>query len=151
MQLLLHNINKEYSIIQHVYYVYVRKNYCKILSVNKDVLVSVLFVDAYLVCPTVLHCDTYVAYAIILTCESVISIITYPHIAILAINNILQHCPTLLTTPQPLCALVPRKLLDSRCGELRKYTLNLALHRWYFFMLQNKAPYSPQLHRDPLQ
>ena len=36
------------------------KNYYKVLSVNKDVLVSVLFVDAHLLCPlnpTVLHCD----------------------------------------------------------------------------------------------
>ena len=52
---------------------------CKILSVNKDMLVSVLFIDVYLLCPlnpTVLHCNIlrYIAYVILLTFS-----IAYPH------------------------------------------------------------------------
>ena len=82
---------------------------------------------------------------------SMISIIAYPDIAILAIKQY-KHCPTLLTTPLPLCTLVPTKLLDSRCGELCKYAVNLALGGIYScYKIKHSIAPRPLLHRDLLQ
>ena len=82
----------EHSIIQHVYHTYIK--YCKILSVNKDVLIFALLVDAYLRTLSTQSYSTALRYVVIYCiCDiidmkmSAISIIAYPHIAMLAIHT----------------------------------------------------------------
>ena len=57
---------------------------------------------------------------------SVISIIAYP---ILTIKRYIETLPNPTHHILPLRTLVPTKFLDSRCGKLHKYALNLALSR----------------------